>query len=75
MTFDPTKPVRTRSGREARIVCTDVKGNQNILALILDHDGEESAEYFDSDGKYFGGTESVYDLINIPVETIIHTDV
>ena len=40
--FDPTKPVQTRDGREARIICTDVerKGDWPIVALIKTSDGE-----------------------------------
>lgn len=68
-TFDPTIPVQTRDGRKARIVCTDVKRRQPILALISDSD-YETVEYYCSDGKYnFEGknqAEDCYDLINIP---------
>lgn len=32
--FDPTKPVQTRDGRKARIICTDAKGVLPIIALV-----------------------------------------
>lgn len=34
MKFDPTKPVRTKRGRPARIICTDRKGDRPYIALI-----------------------------------------
>ena len=38
--FDPLKPVQTRDGRKARIICTDRKMDGfPILALIPSHSG------------------------------------
>lgn len=69
-TFDPTKPVQTREGKKARIVCTDVYGsgtNENICALIKTPDWEYSLIY-KNNGKYFSSGDSELDLINIPEE-------
>lgn len=75
--FDPTKPVQTRDGRKARIVCVDVKTSSRfpypILALITNPSGEESTAYFTDEGcasKRFDAEERLdsRDLINIPVK-------
>ncbi len=71
MTFDPTKPVQTRDGRKARIICVDAAGKRPIAALITCIDtGEEDPEVFFSDGRYCGHDdgESRIDLINVPEE-------
>lgn len=75
MTFDPKKPVRTRDGRKARILCTDWKNNSErpILCLIerKRHQKEEnSVEHpvaYDEYGKPWGRREETDDdLVNIP---------
>lgn len=67
MTFDPTKPVRTRGGRSARIVCTDMNCvNGPIAAVVSNGDGTEYLSYYEKDGKYPGmgrGGEEL-DLVN-----------
>jgi len=67
MTFDPKKPVQTRDGRPARIVCRDAKGSYPIVAMI-EIDGEEQPKTYTADGKFdrFGGLP--LDLINIPTK-------
>jgi hypothetical protein len=62
MAFDPTKPVQTHGGRKARILCTDRNSTYNIVALIE----EFQIESFDKDGKWVGGSDEKYCLINIP---------
>jgi hypothetical protein len=69
--FDVTKPVQTRDGRKARIICTDrafVSANGEswpIIALISNGDGKEHAYYYRNDG---GGLvrDAAYSLVNIP---------
>ncbi len=83
MTFDKTKPVQTRDGRPARIICTDQKGNAPIVALIYqDKDGgyEVPGEY-DSGGLFqgFSGDDSSdFDLVAVPetreVEVFLRED-
>ena len=64
--FDPTKPVRTRAGAAARILCTDARGTSgNILALV-DRGEYEAAYWFYQDGRYLRGAPHSLDLINIP---------
>ena len=72
-TFDPTKPVQLRDGTPARIVSTNLGGDNSrypIGAIIT----RDSGDYFDVFAA--GGTEDFYssggtpsDLVNIP-ETV-----
>lgn len=66
--FDPTKPVQTRNGKSARILCTNRKpdrflGDRPIIALT-DHGSGEIAEYFFADGRRSLDISSA-DLVNI----------
>ena len=71
MTTDITKPVQTRDGCKARIVCTDVKGDQPIAALVMNDSGEEYVYYYYADGRvYADGTEYPLDLVNVPEQTV-----
>ena len=69
--LDLTKPVRTRNGREARIVCTDVLDkNYPILVLIKTESyNKEPFEYpvrVTLEGKYAIGVNSDDDILNVP---------
>ena len=64
MGFDPTKPVRTRDGRSARIICRDLSGGRPIVAAIT-QDGTEYVTTVQASGR-FSGSDNVEDLINIP---------
>ncbi len=66
MTFDPAKPVQTRDGRPARIVCTDTKSGNPILALVTLKDGQEVPMQFSTNGQTYKREEGAFDLINIP---------
>ena len=70
MAFDPTKPVQTRDGGNALIICTDRKGDYPIVALIdSEVDGPESTASYTREGFYYLGNK-VYniDLVNIRVK-------
>jgi hypothetical protein len=69
--FDPTKPVQTRDGRKARIICTDRENVEYpIVALIASAGGEEIAATFTDDGRfYYAGREDDDDLVNVPETT------
>lgn len=67
-TFDPTKPVQTRGGRKARIICTDREGEWPIIALVESSDGED-VRTFDREGRWFVSANSLGDLVNIPEVT------
>jgi hypothetical protein len=66
MPFDPTKPVQTRDGRKVRIICTDAKDCQPIIALITEK-GCEMPRQYDLNGSFFyDGRECQTDLVNVP---------
>lgn len=48
--FDPTKPVQTRDGRKARIICTDAASPLPIVALVTDK-GVEYPTVFTKEGR------------------------
>ena len=59
------KPVCTRDGRKARIICFDVKAKKPIAALITNEDTEEVHFYYDN-GRSDQYQEYRYDLIMLP---------
>lgn len=71
MTIDLTKPVQTRDGRKARILCTDmVNPHYPVAAVVTFADGIEVARMYTRDG-YFGrfvDSLSANDLVNVPPE-------
>lgn len=73
-TFDPTKPVQTRDGRKARIICTDATllntKKDGIIALITNGD-IEFLECFFKDGQKENFSKTIDDLINIPEKKVI----
>jgi len=76
MTFDLTKPVQTRNGCKSKIISTDYKGDQPIIAIIEDEEGNQDIETFCNDGSYHHNDDygnhhcddekCEMDLINIP---------
>ena len=46
------KPVCTRDGRKARIICFDRKGKQPIIALVIQDNGEEFIENYHLSGRF-----------------------
>lgn len=68
-TFDPTKPVQTRSGRPARIICADRQlgvTNTPIISLVTSDGGGEYLNCVGSDGRVNSRGEMTDDLVNIP---------
>ena len=57
------KPVCTRDGRKARIICFDKKGAYPIVALVNDYNEEEYIKNYDEFGKKFIGGETSDDLM------------
>lgn len=70
MIFDPEKPVQTRDGRKARIICTDrVARNEGPVVALVDESGHEESWFYTKSGRLFGmSEEDDLDLINIPEE-------
>jgi hypothetical protein len=68
MTFDPSKPVQTRDGRKARVLCTDFKiipSDIRILSIIKE---EKYADYLIilfHNGRKDIDVESEDDLVNV----------
>ncbi len=80
--FDPTKPVQTRDGRKARILCTDFKDVWPIVAAVTTNTDIEVIRYYREGGLVARNcgpmsamsalTDSLLDpddLINIPERT------
>ena len=67
---DPSKKVVTRDGRDVRIVCTDLKQDFPIVALIYDEEKQtENIECFFENGEYlFFDVDSPLDLFFAPVK-------
>ena len=64
---NPSRKVITRSGRKARIICTDAKNNYPIVALIETPNGKESQPCgYKKDGTYVAGEELSCDLFFAP---------
>ena len=61
-----SKPVCTRDGRKARIVCYDVKGDYPILALIERSNVEEGVYTYNINGHFLPNREHYNDLIIAP---------
>ena len=59
------KPVCTRDGRKARIICFDTKAKKPIAALITNDDTEEVHFYYDN-GRSDQYQEYRYDLMMLP---------
>lgn len=60
------KPVCTRDGRKARIVCFDAKDDNYPILALIDNTDYEDAEWYTADGKYcFDGESKDYDLMMV----------
>lgn len=64
------KPVCTREGYAARILCFDAENaDYPIAALVKDSTGEEHAETYTKDGRYYStGETRSQDLVMLPVQ-------
>ena len=67
---NPNQKVVTRDGRSVRIVCSDLKQDFPIVALIYDEEKQkENIECFFENGKYlFFDVDSPLDLFFAPVK-------
>lgn len=60
------KPVCTRDGRKARIICFDKKClDEQILIVLVDYGKEESIYFYTTDGKCIDDFSS-FDLMMLP---------
>ena len=60
------KPVCTRDGRKARIICFDRESVASIVALIMDNNDREEIHSYYEDGKSARTQEYHYDLMMLP---------
>ena len=68
MKLDLTKPVQTRDGRKARILCTDAHIGMPVIALVAEPSASERVVLYGADGNFFADKteESRNDLVNVP---------
>ena len=60
---NPSQKVVTRDGREVRIICTDAKGDEPIIALVYNKIRDEENVYtYNRDGYFYGNNDSCLDL-------------
>lgn len=66
MSLDLTKPMQTRDGRKARIVCTDrVADDYTLVALVVSKLGNEMPEVYLPSGTKWRGMDCPDDLVNV----------
>jgi hypothetical protein len=75
MTLDLTKPVQTRDGRPARIICTDRVGNFPVVALVPRKDGIEHINVYTCDGRASLRCNAHSDLIPVPQRHMVWCNV
>lgn len=64
---NPSKKVVTRNGRNARIICTDKKGANSIVANVTKYDGvTEEVFTYTKNGESIRGITTKYDLFFAP---------
>ena len=66
---NPNQKVVTRDGREVRIICTDAKGEEPIVALLYNKNRDEENVYtYNRDGYFYGNNDSCLDLFFAPIK-------
>ena len=66
---NPSQKVVTRDGRAVRIICTDAKGNQPIIALVYNNNrDEENAYTYYRNGCYYQDNVYYLDLFFAPLK-------
>lgn len=66
---NPSRKVVTRDGREVRIICTDAKGDEPIIALIYNkYRDEENVYTYNRDGIFYKDNDSCLDLFFAPIK-------
>ena len=60
---NPSQKIVTRDGREVRIICTDAKNDEPIIALVYDNNlDEENCYTYNRDGYFYEKDVSCSDL-------------
>ena len=61
---NPSQKVITRDGREVRIICTDAKGDEPIIALVYNNSRDEENVYtYNRDGYFYNNNDSDLHLL------------
>lgn len=68
--LDWDKPLRTKSGHKARLVCRDVKNDERTFLVLVDHSEFETATAYDAEGRH--ATHRGLDLENAPERQVIY---
>ena len=64
---NPSQKVVTRDGREVRIICTDAKGDEPIVALLYNKIRDEENVYtYNREGRFYKN-DSCLDLFFDPI--------
>jgi hypothetical protein len=64
---DWTKPIQTKDGRKARVICTDVNNVDYPIVCIIKVDGIEYPFPFTNNGNFHIGINGLNnDIINVP---------
>ena len=65
---NPSQKVVTRDGREVRIICTDAKGEEPLIALVYNNIRDEENVYtYNRDGRFYKN-DSCLDLFFAPTK-------
>ena len=65
---NPSQKVVTRDGREVRIICTDAKGEEPIIALVYNNIRDEENVYtYNREGRFYKN-DSCLDLFFAPIK-------
>ena len=66
---NPSQKVVTRDGRSVRIICTDAKGDEPIIALVYNNNREEENVYtYNREGIFYKDNDSCLDLFFAPIK-------
>ena len=66
---NPSQKVVTRDGRAVRIVCTDAKNEEPIIALVYNNIRDEENVYtYNRDGYFYKDNDSCLDLFFAPIK-------
>ena len=65
---NPSQKIMTRDGRKVRILCTDMKNEQPVLALVTEGDREDIHSYYQNGVWCNHFPENGLDLFFVPIK-------
>lgn len=73
--IDWTKPVQTRDGRKARVICTDMRGGvgQLTVVVLIEHQDGEYVVTTRANGWFWAGGMAC-EIVNVPERTELWTN-